>query len=389
MFKKIIFFFISWKIITLFFAYLTTFILPLKTQFTAGKFGFGFPYLFWVWGNFDGYHYLEIAQRGYQTFEHAFFPLYPLLINILQRFLNVPYLIAGQLISNLAFLIASLFIFRLAFLDNKKSLVSMILLTVFIFPTSFFYQAIYNDSLFLLLAVLTIYFARSQKWVLASIFGSLSTLARLNGLVFFIYILFEYITSKIKNEKQTWDFKQLKEGFISELNLKEVIKSRIFFIFFIPFTFLGYLTYIQSRFGNWQLLFQNLSIWNQEKIVFPLQVFFRYIKIFLIHTPTALTYWVAVIEFLFVFFYILILIYSFKRIRLSYWIFVVISLIIPTLTGSFAGMPRYGLHLYPIFLSLAMFLDRKSCLVKLIFLTVSIALFFITLAFFTRGYFIA
>ena len=164
---------------------------------------------------------------------------------------------------------------------------------------------------------------------------------------------------------------------------------KIFFILLIPFTFLDYLAYIQYKFGSWQLLFQNLAIWNQEKIVFPIQVFFRYAKIFLFHTPTAVTYWVAVIEFLFVAFYIFILIYSFKKIRLSYWIFMAISLLIPTLTGSFAGMPRYGLHLYPIFLTLAMVLDKKSTLVKLIFLTVSIALFFITLALFTRGYFIA
>ena len=389
MLRKIIFFFVFWKIVILFFAYLAAFVLPLKIQFTAGKFGFGFPYLFWVWGNFDGYHYLEIAQRGYQTFEQAFFPLYPLLINISHRFLNVPYLVAGQLISTFSFLIALLVIFRLVFLDNKKNLFPMILLIFFLFPTSFFYQAIYNDSLFLLLAVLTIYFARSQKWVLASIFGSLSTLARLNGLALFIYILFEYATSKIKNEKRTWDFKQLKEGFIKGLHLKEVVKSKIFFILFIPLTFLGYLAYIQYRFGNWQLLFQNLSIWNQDKIVFPLQVFFRYAKIFLFHTPTAVTYWVAVIEFSFVVFYIFILIYSFKKIRLSYWIFMAVSLLIPTLTGSFAGMPRYGLHLYPIFLTLAMFLDKKSTLAKLIFLTVSITLFFITLALFTRGYFIA
>ena len=46
-------------------------------------------FLLWSWANFDGEHYLNIARHGYQVIrgqsEYAFFPLYPLLINLMSR----------------------------------------------------------------------------------------------------------------------------------------------------------------------------------------------------------------------------------------------------------------------------------------------------------------
>ena len=70
---------------------------------------------FWVWGNFDGVHYLRIAAEGYTAqFTQAFFPLYPRLVGILGRLINHEYIVAGFLISNFSFLLALIFLFKLA-----------------------------------------------------------------------------------------------------------------------------------------------------------------------------------------------------------------------------------------------------------------------------------
>ena len=47
------------------------------------------PEWLWFWGGFDGVHYLNIAEKGYEYgLTQAFFPLYPLLIRWLNLFGN-------------------------------------------------------------------------------------------------------------------------------------------------------------------------------------------------------------------------------------------------------------------------------------------------------------
>ncbi len=380
MLKKILVAFILWKLLIYFFAVIALYVVPLGSIlfFPHERFRLNFPYLIWVWGNFDGQHYMEIAERGYQTFEQAFFPLLPILMSLLNKLLGIPYIIGGQAISNAALILSLIVLLKLLRLENIKISKSLFILVILSFPTSFFYQSVYNDSLFLFLAALTIYYARKEKWFFASLSGSAATLARLNGLALFLYILVEYVLSGHWSPK-----------FKLKVFLREIVKAKIIAAVLIPITFLGYLAYVHLRFGNWQLLFSNLSVWKQEKIIFPLQVFFRYAKILILHDTFSVTYWVAFIELLFVLFYSCLLFWSYKKIRFSYWIFFLISLVIPSLTGSFAGMPRYGLHLYPLFLSLALFLERQTILLKIIYFSIVLILFFISVSLFTQGYFIS
>jgi hypothetical protein len=129
--------------------------------------------------------------------------------------------------------------------------------------------------------------------------------------------------------------------------------------------------------------------WGQDKLVLPPQTMWRYIKILYLNSKLSLDYWVAFFEIGFFIFYIIVLIYSIKRIRLSYWLLFAISIAIPALTGTFQGMPRYGLHLYPLFLSIGIFLHNKNIYTQVGYFAVSLVLLFIFVALFTRGYFIA
>ncbi len=153
--------------------------------------------------------------------------------------------------------------------------------------------------------------------------------------------------------------------------------------------FVGYLLYIQIHFKDWNLLFTTMKIWGQDKLIFPLQVVWRYIKIIFLYPTFQLNYWVSVLELMIVLFYIVVIIYGYKKIRLSYWFFSVISLLIPAFSGTFQGMPRYGLHLYPLFLTIALFLNNKSLKVKVAYCLISILLLLFCLTLFSRGYFVA
>ena len=138
------------------------------------------------------------------------------------------------------------------------------------------------------------------------------------------------------------------------------------------------------------MLFQKSMVaWEQDKFVFPLQVFWRYLKIiFLYPEKFDFVYWVAILELASTVFYFLLATYSLKKLRLSYAILMFVSLLITTLTGTFQSMPRYVLHLFPAFLSLAILTEKN----KIIFWGTVILFLIMSLTFvalFTRGYFIA
>lgn len=366
--KKILTLFLPWKLLTLFFGIIALSI-PLNTALRPYPviFSQGLHPIVWSLANFDGSHYLEIALRGYMDLEYGFFPLLPIMIKALESVTAIPFLISGLIITNTAFFGALFVVRKLAILDGLKKHVVLFTFAILTFPTSFYYGAVYNDSIFLLLACLTIYYGRRGNWWPAGLFGALATLARLNGLALFWFLLVEYYVQSGK-----------------KLNLRVLLASSL-----VPLAFMGYLFFVQQKTGSFMNVFSSMQVWNQDKLVLPPQVVWRYIKIVFLHAEMSLSYWVAVAEFAAISWYTFILFFSWKKIRLSYSVFFALSLLIPSLTGTFQGMPRYGLHIYPFFLGSILFLKEKNIFIKLIYFTLCIVLMGIFTSLFTRGYFIS
>jgi Gpi18-like mannosyltransferase len=165
--KKILPQFISWRVLTLLPIFLGVFLLSYRS-------GYGYTNIFdtealtfskaiYSLANFDGVRYLAIALRGYVT-EGAFFPLFPLIIKLLSFWSsNVTVLFwVGLLFSNLCFLAALVFLYKLLRLDYSKKISEETIFLILVFPVVFFYGAVYSESLFLLLLVLTFYFVRQK-----------------------------------------------------------------------------------------------------------------------------------------------------------------------------------------------------------------------------------
>lgn len=388
--NEIVKYFLYWKVYILLIAFASAFILPLRPTFVfyPDLSLINFSYFNWIWANFDGKHYLTIADLGYQPNLQPFFPLFPLLINFAGNLLRIPSLLSGIIINNIAFLSGLYVAINLLVTDGKKHLKYLFLTSIFLYPTSFFYQAIYTDALFFLFATAAIFLARKNHWVLSGIVSGLATLTRLNGLALFFYILLEYL-GKDLDLKQTWDMRLLFKAISKHISVKKIIRSKIYFAMLIPLSFLSYLLYIHIVFKDWRVIFSTMEIWKQNNIIFPPQVLWRYIKIILNPDFFQVSYWVAVFELSFVILYLCMLAFSLKKIRFSYWFLFAISILIPWLTGTFQGMPRYGLHLYPFFLTITLFLDKKHWLFKIIILIFTLALSITYIALFTRGYFVA
>jgi hypothetical protein len=391
MIKKILSVFVVWRVLILMLALAGIYLLPLRKTFTAysQEFGRNFPYFVWIWGNFDGYHYMKVAQQGYNPARLPFFPFYPLSVRFMHLVFHFPFLISGLIVSHITFIISLIVLYQLLKIDKRQNLWLYFFATLIFFPTSYSYGAVYNDSLFLLLASLTLLFGRRKQWFYATLAGVLTTLTRLNGLALCFFVLAEYLFPLDEIYKNSFSVKKNIALIKKRLNPLQILKSKIFITILIPLTYFGYLLYIQLKFGDWRLIYKAMDVWRQNVPTVPLQVFWRYLKIILFYPQRDIIYLVALIELFFVIFYIAIIIYSFKKIRFSYWLFLIVSILIPATTGTFAGMPRYGLHMYPLYLSVAILLSKSNTIIRIIYFLISLLLMLAAITLCTRGYFIA
>src|SRR5205085_2780254 len=117
------------------------------------------------WAHWDGTHYVALALHGYDatTIQNtAFFPLYPLGIRLLSLALGDPVL-AGLVISLASLLAAFVFVFQIAADGWGTPLARRTLLCLAFFPTAFFFNAVYTESLFLALSAGAIWAVRVRR----------------------------------------------------------------------------------------------------------------------------------------------------------------------------------------------------------------------------------
>ncbi|MGB9185478.1 MAG: mannosyltransferase family protein [Solirubrobacteraceae bacterium] len=134
---------------------------------------------------FDSGYYLGVAAHGYGAASAgrlAFFPLYPLAIRIVSA-LTGSGVMAGFLISAAAFLVALVLLHRLTELELGRRAAGATVLLLAFSPLSFFFTAVYSESLFLLLSVACVLAARQDRWRLACLLGALATLTRPTGIL--------------------------------------------------------------------------------------------------------------------------------------------------------------------------------------------------------------
>lgn len=159
-----------------------------------------------IWARWDSEWYLLIADRGYSGSRQVlrrydryrdedaagFFPLYPLLIRSVGGLTGDP-IAAGLLVSNLCLIGAAWFLTRLAREDHGDEAARWVPWLLFAFPTGLFLSAVYAESLFLMLAMGTVWQARRGRWWVAGTLGGLAALARPLGFLLVIPIGWELL----------------------------------------------------------------------------------------------------------------------------------------------------------------------------------------------------
>ena len=141
----------------------------------------------------DSVWFLAIAGDGYgDGAREAFFPLYPLLARIAGAPLQSN-LLGGIAISTLALAVALVLLHRLVALDFGRPVARNAVLVTALFPMSFFFSAVYSESLFLALSVGAIYAARRDRWAWAGALGGLAAATRSAGVLLLVPLLILYL----------------------------------------------------------------------------------------------------------------------------------------------------------------------------------------------------
>lgn len=329
------------------FPYYNTDLAPHYTQATS------------VLAHFDGIHYLRIARYGYQDIgAQAFFPLYPLLIRFFTPIFPSP-LFAAVAISIISLIIALIGLRRL-FPTHKLSVISHLLL----FPTSFFFLTSYTESLFLALSVWFFVLLKREKWLSAALLAGLASSTRLVGSLLALSLIIKYL----QKGKNRFLLIPLTIISLSGLTLYSYYLNQQFSD---PLMFV----HVQSMFGMGR---------STDSLILLPQVIYRYLKMFL--TVPILSTLSARIYFEFasfsLAFYLAIRYWSTRSLSLNFYL--ILSLILPTLTGTLSSIPRYILVLIPFLIPLHYL--RKF---QIRYATLSIPLLIYFFYQFARGYFVA
>ncbi len=288
-----------------------------------------------VWGRWDAVHYLNIATRGYQGTEMAFFPLYPMMIRALGVLVG-NHLVAGLLISNACFFFALLFLYKFLEREFDRTVARRAIFYVSIFPSAVFFSAVYTESLFFMLTVATFFYLRRRRWLIAGAIGFFAAMTRVEGILLVVPFALEWYS-------------------VYRQRLVENIRS------LLPAALIGcglalYMAYLWVLTGD-PLFFSHVQAhWNRHLAPPWVSVANSFIAI--AHAQSGAAVANQALELSFTALMVAVLIFGWRRLRPSYIAYMALSILIPMSTSSLMSMPRFALVLFPLFAILARWGDR-------------------------------
>jgi heme/copper-type cytochrome/quinol oxidase subunit 3 len=291
-----------------------------------------------VWKVWDSVDYISIAQNGYfvpadrtQMANYAFFPLYPLLIRLLDTATSDPAL-SGFIISNACLFVACFYLYRLVRLESDEPTALRSIKYLFLFPAAFVLSGILTESLFLALSLACLYYAKKGNWPLAGVAGFFTALTRPYGVIIILPVLYEYFRSK--------GFRLEKAG------------ADALYMLLIPAGISVYGMYCYYLMGD-PLAFLHVQAAYGGRIVNPvMELWYR------LSTPSGLD---VLFGGCFTLIAIVTMLLSYKKVGFSLWIYGLLLILIPLSTPSSAwSMARYIVAAFPLYIAFAKLGENRS-----------------------------
>lgn len=150
--------------------------------------------LFGVWQRWDTIYYQTIVEKGYVTEKSSvFFPLYPLTAKFLSRLTGLGSLESLFAVSTLAYLAVLILLYVLTKEEFGSPIARRATLALAVFPSSFFFLALYPHGLGLALVLLAIWLAQKRRWFGCAIVSWLAGLTHSTALPLSLILLAEAV----------------------------------------------------------------------------------------------------------------------------------------------------------------------------------------------------
>ena len=315
------------------------------------------------WNRWDAPHYLYIAQHWYTNIGDeanfiVFFPLYPLIIKAL-LFINP--VIVGVITSSLFFIFGSYFFYELVKLDYSEKIARWATIAIAIFPTSYFFNAPYTESLFLFLFATAMYSARKNNWIVAGLLVAFGCITRPFGILLLPAVLIEWLVSQNRKSRS-----------LPVIFLPSMVTVS-FYLYLNKLIYGNIFEFRSILASHWQKHFMSplVSIMDSWRIAFSGGD---------LNSFTIMVGWVEAITITISW---ILIPFVIKYLRKSWAVYYVLSIVLFSSTSFILSTPRYLLSIPPIFVLIA--LAEKNTFFKLTWRFISVALLFCFTILFTRG----
>ncbi len=261
------------------------------------------------------------------------------------------------------------------------------------FPTSLFFQAVYTESLFLMLIVMCFYFSHRGTWPLAGLAGLLATATHVDGVALVVPMALTYMSER------GWSPRRIRPDVASLL--------------LVPAGLGLYMLYLQRTFGSALLFRRDQTHWGR-RFAWPWQTVWRGIMavdydlrgvpwrarltnptdrladrlehIYALHPELGASLTVSNLSSLVALGTIAAAVgVGWRRIPLAYSAFAVtitaLPLFGPTALKPLMSLPRFALAAFPIFIVFALVTDRRPLLRAVLLIAFSAGLAYFTIRF--------
>jgi hypothetical protein len=298
------------------------------------------------WLRFDALWIMKTVLNGYELREPNIqhMPLYPVLVRLLHAIIGGHVAISAMIISNLALILALSYVYRLVQLDDREAIARRATIYLVIFPTAFFYLIGYAESLFLLGSAGAFYYARRRVWWGAGLLGTISALARPQGVLILLPLAVEFLQQEGVSSHR--DAYLLRRGWLKAWPLLLIPLSVALYALYLHLTFglktalEAFATYWHMGVGGTGVSIPGQGLWlSISTISQGIHPFHNDVDLAFAIFGLAMTIW------------------AMRTLRPSYSLFIALNLVLSISARPVVGYPlqsisRYILPLFPIYILL-------------------------------------
>lgn len=322
------------------------------------------------WVRWDSGWYASIALVGYrfaadQSSNIAFLPFYPLAIRAASLLTGNVWL-AGLLVSNLAFVGSLLVLFKLTQLKFGRAAAGRAVLYLSVFPSAFFFFAMYSESVYLLSVLLAFYLWERRKGWPAGVFGAAAALTRPMGIVLFLAGAARHLIED-RRDGRPW------------------LSGERVSLLVIPAAFGGFLLFSYLSFGEpLAFLKSRESGWNEPVSLIPASHRDLFSALM---SGTLLTgiQKLRLLDAASGIFFLALSVPVFRRLGPSYGVFTLGSIVMPLIVN-LDGLTRYVSVIFPVFIVMGRWVPRRPFAPIAVVLSAALMVFMASM--FARWYFV-